>query len=75
MIVIETTSPCGIKLIQEVGNLRQSTSLGLVRQSQKSDGAVDQQLSNNGNLMSIFSKVIGDKSLTVTDGISTRTVG
>ena len=45
--------PCGLKVIHKVANKRQSTSPGLVVQTQKMPDDID--------LASIFSKVIGHK--------------
>ena len=70
--IVETSSPvligiigtyplCGLNLSQKVGNKRQYVSPGLVRQYQKFDSIVDRKLSNDRDLASIFSKVIGDK--------------
>ena len=59
--IIVNSSPCGLILSQEVGNIRQSTSPGLVIQSKKLDASVDIKLSNNHDLMSLFRKAIGDK--------------
>ena len=73
--IIETYPPCGLNLSQEAGDIRQSTSPGLVRQSQKLDATVDGNFSDNRYLTSIFSKVIGENSLKVPEGISTRAVG
>ena len=59
--IIGTAPPCGLNLIQEVGDKWKSTFPGLVRKSQKLDVVVDRELPNNIDLTSIFSKVIGDK--------------
>ena len=59
--IIGTDPPCGLNLIQEVGNIRKYTSPGLVRQSSKLDAGVDRKFSDDCNSTSIFSKVIGDK--------------
>ena len=59
--IIGTDPPFGLNFIQEVGNIQQYTSPGLVRQSQKLYAAIDGNLSNNRNSTSIFSKAIGEK--------------
>ena len=51
--IIGDDTPCGIKFIQEVDNIRQSTSQGLVRKPQKLDTAVDGKFSDNRNSTSI----------------------
>ena len=58
---IGTSPPCGLQLSQEVGNIKQSTSPVWVRQSQILDAVVDGNFSDNQDLTSIFSKVIGAK--------------
>ena len=60
--MIGTTPPCVLNLIHEVGNKQQSNYPGLVRQSQKLDAVIDVNFTDNTNLTSIFSKVIGEKS-------------
>ena len=65
--IIGTDPPCGLNLIQEVGDIQKSTPPDLVRQSQKLDAVVDGKFPNNCNSTSIFSKVIGDK---LSDGFS-----
>ena len=67
IIIIGTDPPCGLNLSQEVGDIRQSNSPGLVRQSQKLDAAIDGKFSNNCYATSIFSNIIGDK---LSDGSS-----
>ena len=64
---IGTAPPCGLNLIQDVGDIWQSTSPGLVIQSQKLDAIIDGKLSNNQYSTSILSKLIGDK---LSDGSS-----
>ena len=59
--IIGTAPPCDLNVRQEVGDKWQSTSPGLVRQSQELDTIVDGKLPDNINLMSIFRKVIIDK--------------
>ena len=59
--MIGTAQPYGINVGQEVGKKRQSTSPGLVRQSQKLDAVVDGKFPFDLDSMYIFSKVIGDK--------------
>ena len=59
--IIGTDPPCGLSLIQEVGDIHQPTYPGLVRQFQKLDATTDGKLSDNRDLTSIFSKVISDK--------------
>ena len=59
--IIGTAPPCGLNASQEFVDKRQSTSPGLVRQSQKLNTFVDRKLSDDRDLTSIFSKVIGDK--------------
>ena len=65
--IVETSSPvlvgivgpspsCGLNVIQEVGNKQQSTSPGLVRQSQKLDAVVDGRLSDDPDLTSISAR-------------------
>ena len=61
IVIIVSSPPCGLNMIQEVGNERQSTFPGLVRQSQKLDAVVDRKLSNDWDLTSISIKEIGDK--------------
>ena len=61
IVIIETSPPCWLKLSQEVFNIGQSTSPGLVRQSQKLDAAIDRNLSNNRDSTSIFRKVVCEK--------------
>ena len=62
LIVIVTTSPpCGLNMIHQVANKRQSTHPGLVRQTQKLDATVDGKFTNDLDSASIFSKVIGNK--------------
>ena len=58
---IGTNPPCGRNLSQEVGNIRQLTFQGLVKNSQKLDAVVDRKFSNNRDLTSIFLKVISEK--------------
>ena len=45
--IIGAIPPCGLNLIQEVDNIRQSTSPVLVRQSQKLDAVVDIKFPDN----------------------------
>ena len=52
--IVGTTPPCGLNLIQEVGDICKSTSPGLVRQYQKMDATVDRNWSDYCNSMSIF---------------------
>ena len=59
--IIGISSPCGLKVIQEVSNKRQSTSPGLARQYQKLDAVLDGKFSEHQYLTSILSKVISDK--------------
>ena len=65
--IIVTDPPCAPNLIQEVCNIRQSASPGLVRQSQKLDAVIDIKLPDNRDLTSILSRVIDDK---LSDGSS-----
>ena len=60
IVIIETSGPYCLNVSQEVGNKLQSTSPGLVRQSQKLDASVDGKLSDDWDLTFIFSKVIGE---------------
>ena len=57
---IVSNPTCGLNLSHDVGNIRQSTSPGLVRKSQKLDADFNIKFSDNGDLMSIFSKEIGE---------------
>ena len=59
--IVGTFPPYGINLILGVRDKHQSTSPGLVRKYQKLDPVVDRKLSNDRDLTSTFSKVIGDK--------------
>ena len=59
--IIVTVPPCSLNLSQEVGNIRKSTSPELVRKYHKLDAAADRKFSDNRNVTSIFSKIIGDK--------------
>ena len=59
--VVEPPSPIFLHVSQEVGNKRKSTSLGLVRNSQKLDAVVDRKLTDDINLTSILSKFVGHK--------------
>ena len=61
IVVVGTYPPCGLNLIQQVANKHQSTSPGLVIQSQKLDAIVDVELPNDLDLTSIFSKIISHK--------------
>ena len=54
--IIGNTPPCGLNLIQEVDDKYQSTSPGLVRQSQKLDAVVERKFPNNIYLTSILSR-------------------
>ena len=47
IVIVGTALPCGLNLIQVVGNIRQSTSPGFVRQSQKLDTSIDGKFLNN----------------------------
>ena len=67
--------PCGLNLIQEVGDIRQSTSPGLFRQSQKLDAAVDGKFSNNPDLTYISARYSVTNYPKVPAGISTRALG
>ena len=59
--IIGTTPPYGLNLIQEVGDIRKSTSPDSVRQYQKLDSTVDRKFSNNPDSTSIFRKVLSEK--------------
>ena len=70
--ILEPSSPVLIEIVgtapyfslsvsQEVGDKRQSTSPGLVTQSQKLDAVIHVKLSDYHDLASIFIKVIIDK--------------
>ena len=77
IIIIGTDPPCGLNLSQEVGDIRQSNSPGLVRKSQKLDAVIDGKFPDNIDLTSIFSKLIGEKiynALTVPSRNSTLAV-
>ena len=65
--IVGTYPTCGPRVSQHVGNKWQSTSPGMVRQYQKLDAAVDENLPDHLYLTSIFSKLIDDK---LSDGSS-----
>ena len=65
--IVATYPPCGIDASQQVENKQQSTSLILIRQTQKSDAAVNRKMRDDIDYASIFSKVIGRK---LSDGSS-----
>ena len=53
---IGTAPPCGLSVIQEVGNKRQYTYPGLVRQSKKLEAFVDGKLSDDQDSTSISAR-------------------
>ena len=59
--IVATYSPCGLNVIQQVANKRQSTSPALVGHTQKLDAVVYIKLPNDLDFVSIFIKVIGHK--------------
>ena len=59
--IFSTSPPCGLDSIQHIENKRQSTSLGLVVQTQKLDAVVDRKLPGDIDSASIFSRVNGHK--------------
>ena len=61
IVIIGTAPPCGLNMVQEVGDIRPFNSQDLVIQSQKSDATVNGKLYNNPDMTSVFSKVLGDK--------------
>ena len=62
LIGIFVTSPiCYLKVRQQVANKRQYTYPGLVGKTQTLGAIVDRKLSNDINLASITSKIIGHK--------------
>ena len=61
MIFIEaTTPPCGLNVIPEINNIRQSTTPDL-RKSNKLDTSIDQQFTNNLVAPPIFTELFCDK--------------
>ena len=65
--IIGTSKPYGLNFIAKVGDLMQSTSSYLVRQSQKLDSLIDRTFSDNHDATSIFSKILSSK---LSDGYS-----
>ena len=59
--IFGTSLPCGLDVIQKVGNKQQSDSPGLDGQPQKLDAVFDRKLPDDFDITSIFSKVIGEK--------------
>ena len=59
--IVGTYPPCGLNVSQEVGNKRQSTFPGLVRQSQKLYAVVNIKLPDDFDSTSIFSKAISHR--------------
>ena len=61
IVIIGTAPPCGLNLIQDVGDIQQSTSPGLVRQFQKLDAVLDRKFPDNRDSMSISRNIINYK--------------
>ena len=59
-LCVEPDPPFGLNMIPGFGDIQQSTFLDLVRQYQKLNANVDGKFSDNWDVTSIFSDILGD---------------